>query len=87
MDVYSRIIFSLIHMTGQGGIYEYYKKKNYLKQMSGSPDACKIKKKKKKSGIVVRAKEAHFFRSKHWIHSRATGYHIGWTMAKESKTD
>lgn len=83
MDVYSRIIFSLIHMTGQGGIYEYYKEKIYLKQMSGSPVACKIK----KSGIVVKAKEADFCRSKHWIHSQATGYHIGWITAKESKTD
>lgn len=84
MDVYSRIIFSLIRMTGQGGIYEYYKKKFYLKQMSGSPVACKIK---KKSGVAVKAKEADFCRYKHWIHSQAIGYHIGWTMIKESKTD
>lgn len=45
------------------------------------------KKKKKKSGIVVKAKEADFCRYEHWIHSQAIEYHIGWTMAKESKTD
>lgn len=86
MDVYSRIIFSLIHTTGQEGIHEYYKKKSDLKQMSGSPVVCKKKKKKNNEYLQKPKKQISASTNTRPIHKQFNSI-LGCSLAKQSKTD